>query len=65
MAIWYWLGDEKIDFDWIIGQFTGSSYYWMFPFPGFLTKMLERDYQRLKAGDVPDELLEIQSLLSE
>ena len=63
MAIWYWITEDRIDFDWIANQFVGSPYYWMFPFRRVLIELLERDYQRLREGHVPEELLEIKNLL--
>lgn len=63
MAVHYWITGEDYGVEWITSQFTGSNYYWMFPFPTFLLSRLKKDYEKITQNDLNSELKELKSIL--
>jgi hypothetical protein len=55
LCVEFWsgnLGDEETAISWIVMQFTGPSYYYMFPFTGFLTRYFQKKLRALKDGSI-------------
>jgi hypothetical protein len=54
MCVLFWSGEfnDKTMIPWIVSQFTGSGYYYMFPFKGFLTKYFQKKLSELKTGTI-------------
>jgi hypothetical protein len=47
---WYTNGQE---IDWLVSQFTGPAYLWMWPFKASLTKKFRAEFDRLNASVPP------------
>jgi hypothetical protein len=63
MAITYWIHDECLDLDWVVSQFTGPNYYWMYPFRGHLKRQYEREFERIKQNTLTSDLKHVKSIL--
>jgi len=63
MAFQYWTKRTKCDIDWIVNQFTGASYYFMFPFREFLIKKFNEDYNKIVDGDLTNELKKVKCII--
>jgi len=59
LASVYWLTGKKVELDWLLLQFSGPAYYWMFPFKNILSKKFEKDFIRIENGDILGEELEL------
>jgi len=64
MAVDYWVSGYTPRFEWVLSQFTGSAYYWMFPFSTYLLRCLRNDFEKIQKGDLNSELKELQLVLS-
>jgi len=63
MAVHYWLGGQKVDLKWMVEQFVSSSYYFMWPFRGYLMKRFEKEFQKIKNGELSPELQVIHDVI--
>ena len=63
MAVHYWIHGCCIDLDWLVGQFVGSNYYWMWPFRSFLIRRYEKEYEKIANGDLTSDLKDVKSIL--
>jgi hypothetical protein len=64
MAVHYWLTGQKYNITFITHQFVSSSYYWMFPFRPFLTRLFEREFEKIVLEDYSPELREFRNVLT-
>ena len=65
MAVWYWTTGITPDINFVVKQFTNSSYYWMWPFKRSLERKLQREIANLKEGNISGELLKVRNILLE
>jgi len=63
MAVYYWLSGQKVDIKWMVEQFVGSSYYFMWPFRGWLMKKFQKEFDKIKNNDLSPELIVIKNIL--
>jgi len=47
IAVRYWILSQPTSIEWLVSQFTSSSYYWMLPAKKFLTKKFTEEYIRI------------------
>ena len=52
---------ENYDITWVVDQFTGSVYYFMFPFRGFVEKKLRAAVEDIKNDNLTPELLKMKN----
>lgn len=63
-AVYWWLNREKINTMWLTLQFTGSSYYWMFPIKGYIEKRIIKAVEDVESGrNLPPIVFEIKRVL--
>tara|TARA_B100000029_G_C17570168_1_gene956335 strand:+ start:1203 stop:1871 length:669 start_codon:yes stop_codon:yes gene_type:complete len=65
LAVWFWTTGKVPEADLVLKHFTGSGYYWMWPFEKMLKRKFERDIARIQLGIVPEELLKVKKILDE
>lgn len=65
IAAHYWLSGQKVDLKWIVDQFVGSSYYFMWPFRGWLMKKFQKEFDKIKNDDLSPELRNIKNILTQ
>lgn len=64
MAVNWWLTHQEVNTVWVEQQFTGSGYYWMFPFKKFLEPRISSAIENIKSGEnLPPEISEIKEVL--
>jgi len=63
MAVHYWLYGECLDIGWIVNQFVGANYYWMFPFRDLLYRRFEREFEKIQKEHLTSELKDVKSIL--
>jgi len=63
MAVTYWVHGCGLDSRWIVSQFTGPNYYWMYPFHKVLERHLKEDYKKIRRNYLTSELKEVKSIL--
>ena len=64
IAIHWWLNKQRINTVWLMHQFTKSSYYWMFPFKGFVEKRIMETIKNVESGrNLPPIVFEIKNIL--
>ena len=63
MAYYYWMRKEKCNIEMLVDEFTGSNYYYMFPFRKFLIKKFNKDYDKIVDGDLTFELKELKCII--
>ena len=64
MAVNWWLTHQEVNTVWAEQQFTGSGYYWMFPFKKFLEPRISSAIENIKSGEnLPPEISEIKEVL--
>ena len=51
MAVRYWLLKEEPNYDFLVKQFTGPNYYYMYPFEDYMRERLEEEFYRIE-GDI-------------
>jgi len=56
IAVYYWLSGQKVDLKWITEQFVSSSYYFMWPFRGWLMKKFNKEFEKIKSDSLANEL---------
>jgi len=64
MAVYYWKSGQKVDTKWMTEQFVGPSYYYMWPFRGWLMKKFQKEFEKIKENNLAHELIIIKNLLS-
>jgi len=57
IAVYYWLSGQKVDLKWVVEQFVGSSYYFMWPFRGMLMRRFQKEFEKIKKNELAPELL--------
>ncbi len=62
-AVRFWLTGTRCDIDFVLKQFTGSSYYWMMPFKGYMRKKIDAALTDIEEGVLTTELQEIKTIL--
>lgn len=50
---------ENYDITWVVGQFTGPAYYFMFPFKDYLGKKFRQTLEDIKDDNLSPELLKM------
>ena len=63
IAVYYWLSGQKVDLKWIVDQFVSSSYYFMWPFRGWLMKRFNKEFEKIKKGELSGELQVIHDII--
>ena len=63
MAYYYWMRKEKCNIEMLVDEFTGSNYYYMFPFRKFLIEKFNKDYDKIVDGDLTFELKELKCII--
>jgi hypothetical protein len=63
IAVYYWLSGQKVDLKWIVDQFVSSSYYFMWPFRGWLMKRFNKEFEKIKNGELSVELRVIHDII--
>lgn len=57
IATHIWLGEEVPEIsDWYVKQFTGTYYYYMWPFRGMVVRSLERNRDKILDGSIEKEI---------
>jgi len=56
IAVYYWLSGQKVDLKWIVDQFVSSNYYFMWPFREWLMKKFNKEFEKIKNGELSVEL---------
>jgi hypothetical protein len=63
-AVQWWLTGNEVNTVWIEQQFTGSAYYWMFPFKRFMERRIVKAIENIKSDKfLPPEIFEIKTVL--
>tara|TARA_Y100000034_G_scaffold121729_1_gene166326 strand:+ start:321 stop:971 length:651 start_codon:yes stop_codon:yes gene_type:complete len=63
-AIHWWLNGQRVNTVWLEQQFTGSAYYWMFPFKRFITNRILKAVENIENDKyLPPEIFEIKTIL--
>ena len=63
MAVRWWLLQKEPDYDFFAKQFTGPSYYFMYPFESYVKERLEEEFLRIKADQLEPHEAHIKSSL--
>ena len=63
MAVYYWLSGQKVDIKWMVEQFVGPSYYFMWPFRKWLMKRFNKEFEKIKNNELAPELIIIKNIL--
>ena len=63
MAVRWWLLQKEPDYDFFAKQFTGPSYYFMYPFESYVKERLEEEFLRIKADRLEPHEKHIKSSL--
>jgi hypothetical protein len=64
IAVRWWLTGQETNTVWVEQQFTGSGYYWMFPFKRILDSHIISAIENIKSDEnLPPELSEIKEVL--
>jgi hypothetical protein len=63
IAVYHWMANQKVDLKWIVDQFVGSSYYFMWPFRGWLMKKFQKEYEKIKEDKLTPELMIMKNVL--
>ena len=63
IAVYYWISGQKVDLKWIVDQFVSSSYYFMWPFRGWLMKKFQKEFEKIKNDELSPELRAIKNII--
>ena len=63
IATYYWMSGYKIDIKWVVEQFVGPSYYFMWPFRGWLMRKFQKEFIKIKNDELSKELRMMKGVL--